>query len=58
MQIERNDALMVRLSSLFTDPALRRFFRDGERDAGHALCIPDPDLDRDGGEALELEEVA
>lgn len=48
----------TRLSDLFTDPTLRRFFRDGERDAGHALCIPDPDLTLDGGEALELEEVA
>ncbi|WP_198669750.1 hypothetical protein [Pelagibacterium sediminicola] len=55
---KETETLMVRLSSLFTDPALRRFFRDGERDSGFALVIPDPDLTLDGGEALELEEVA
>lgn len=32
----------VRLSSLFTDPALKRFFERGERDNGAAFAVPAP----------------
>lgn len=50
---------IIRLSDLFSDPGLRRFFRDGERDQGFPFCIPTPDLPSlDGGEALELEDAA
>ncbi len=49
----------VLISDLFSDPDLRRFFRDGERDRGFPLCIPDPDSPVfDGGAEAELDEVA
>lgn len=46
----------ARLSSFFTDPALRRFFERGERDNGAAFAVPAPKpLPVDGGAVRELE---
>lgn len=57
--IAREGVNFTRLSDLFSDPDLRRFFRDGERDQGFAFCIPDPDSPVFGGGAeAEMEEVA
>lgn len=45
----------IRLSSLFTDPALRRFFERGERDNGAAFAVPAPKpLPVTGGAIPEL----
>lgn len=56
---EREDVSFTRLSELFTDPVIRSIFRDAERDQGFSFCIPTPDCPSlDGGEAVELEEVA
>lgn len=46
----------IRLSSLFLDPALKRFFERGERDNGAAFAIPAPKpLPIVGGAVRELE---
>ncbi|MFF2320217.1 hypothetical protein ACFVTJ_04100 [Agrobacterium sp. NPDC058088] len=45
----------VRLSSLFTNPALKAAFERAERDNGAALVVPAPrDPQLTGGAALEL----
>jgi len=45
----------VRLSSLFTDPALKAAFERAERDNGAALVVPAPrDPQLTGGSALEI----
>ena len=55
----REEVSFTRLSDLFTDPVVRSIFRDAERDQGFSFCIPTPDYPSlDGGEAVELEEVA
>lgn len=48
-------ANQVRLSSLFTNPALKAAFERAERDNGAALVVPSPrDPQLIGGAALEL----
>lgn len=59
MKLDPNPIPNVRLSDLFTDPELRRFFRDGDRDRGFPLCVPDPEgPDMGDSDALELEDAA
>lgn len=50
-----NSNAQVRLSSLFTNPALKAAFERAERDNGAALVVPAPrDPKLIGGAALEL----
>lgn len=59
MKREQDPIPNICLSELFSDPDLRRFFRDGDRDRGFPLCIPDPEgPDLDDCDAVELEDAA
>lgn len=50
-----NSNSQVRLSSLFTNPALKAAFERAERDNGAALVVPAPrDPQLTGGAALEI----
>lgn len=53
-----DDHSTTTLADLFTDPALRRVFRDAERDQGFAFAIPDPvDPLLSGGAEAEMEDA-
>jgi hypothetical protein len=54
-QTMTRNTVNVRLSSLFTNPALKAAFERAERDNGAALVVPAPrDPQLTGGAALEL----
>jgi len=57
-QHPRTESVHISLRHLFTDPYLRRVFRDAERDQGFSFAIPEPgDPVLDGG-AMEEPEAA